>query len=35
MISCQSAEAEPDDRHPLVDGLDPGKQIQAGPRPAG
>jgi hypothetical protein len=30
----QAAEAEPDDRHPLVDGLDPGKQIQAGSCPA-
>src|SRR5216683_465340 len=30
----QAAEAEPDDRHPLVDGLDPGKKIQAGACPA-
>ena len=30
----QAAEAEPDDRHPLVDGMDPGKKIQAGLCPA-
>ena len=34
-LECsQTAETEPDDRHPLVSGLGPGKKVQADSRPA-